>query len=112
MSNQPAARALTAAVVTLLAFGACLYMFLPPMVNETTASIPKTVFIGIAMMSSIVLHLLFVGIAAHRLQRRPWLWVLVALVGFPISSIVGLVLLAFFDDERAAQPAGQPTATR
>src|SRR5258706_8699762 len=105
MSNQPAARALGAAAASLLAFGACLYMFLPPTVAETTASVPKTVLFGIAMACSIILHLVFVGIAAQRLQRRAWLWVLIALIGVPVSSIVGPVMLGFFDEERAAAPA-------
>ena len=109
MSNQPAARALGGAAASLLAFGACLYMFLPPTVNETTASVPKTVLFGIAMACSIVLHLVFVGIAAQRLHRRAWMWVLIALIGFPVSSIVGLVMLGFFDEERAA---AAPAPTR
>lgn len=106
MNHNPAAtRAMSAAAATLLAFGVCLYMFLPPMVDETTASVPKTVLIAFAMASSIILHLVFVGLAAARMHRRAWLWVLIALIGFPVSSIVGLVLLAYFDEEDAAQPA-------
>jgi len=106
MTNAPAARAMTAAAASLLAFGACLFMFLPPMVNHTTANIALTVFLGMAMASSIVAHLVFIGIAAHRLGRRAWLWVVIALIGFPISSIVGMIVLGFFDEEQASPTAG------
>jgi len=105
MTNAPAARAMTAAAASLLAFGVCLFMFLPPMVDSTTANIPLTVFIGLAMATSIAAHLAFIGIAAYRLQRSVWLWVLIAAIGFPISSVVGMIVLGFFDEERKAGTA-------
>jgi hypothetical protein len=105
MTNAPAARAMTAAAASLLAFGLCLFMFLPPMVDVTTQSVPKMVFFGIAMATSILAHLAFIGITAHRLKRRAWLWVLVSLIGFPVSSIVGMIVLGFFDEEQSAHPA-------
>ncbi|HJV60872.1 MAG TPA: hypothetical protein VJ743_07985 [Albitalea sp.] len=105
MTPTPAARAMTAAAVSLLVFGGCLYMFLPPMVNTTTASVPRIVFFGLAMATALFAHLVFIGIAAHRLGRRAWLWVAIALIGFPISSIVGMIVLAFLDDEHAGAPA-------
>jgi hypothetical protein len=49
MSKQPAARAMSAAVVWLLAFGACLSLVLP--IDVTSAS--KVVFFAIVMASSI-----------------------------------------------------------
>ena len=107
MSNPQAARALGAAAASLVAFGACLYMFLPPMVNETTASIPKVVLFGLVMASSMILHFVFVGIAAQRLNRRPWLWVFIAFIGFPVTSIVGLVMLGFFDEEKLTHVASR-----
>jgi hypothetical protein len=104
MSNQPAARAMTAAVVSLVAFGACFYMLLALTVDEALPPVPKIVLAAVGMASSVVLHLVFVALAAQRLQRRPWVWVLIALLGFPVSSIVGLIMLAFFEEERTAQP--------
>ncbi len=110
MSPSPNAhshRALGAATASLLAFGVCRYMMIV-MVNEPNGpSVPFIVFLSLGMATSVILHLVFVGIAAARSNRRPWLWVLLALIGFPVTSIVGLVLMAYFDEERTALPAAR-----
>lgn len=104
MGSEPhtpdAARAMTAAAAALVGFGVCLAMFLPPMVETTTASVGKTVLFAVALAVCVVAHLVFVGIAARRLHRRPWVWVLVSLVAFPVTSIVGMIVLGFLEDER------------
>ena len=107
MSAPSASRAVTASGFALLVFGGCLLMFMPPFVTATTESPAKTVLIGIAIACSLVLHLAFLGIAAQRLNRRPWVWVLLGLLLLPVGSIVALVLFSFFNEERAAVNAAQ-----
>jgi hypothetical protein len=91
-------RALAASAVSLLVACACLALFLPPMVNATVASVPKTVFIALSMTSAIILHWVFTGIAAQRMGRSPLGWVALALL-FPVGGVAALVLLAWFGDE-------------
>ncbi|MDQ2734536.1 MAG: hypothetical protein M3Y55_06010 [Pseudomonadota bacterium] len=94
-ARQPVA----AAAVSLIAWGACVAAFLPPF-NAQANSVPLTVLLGLAIAVTLVLHLVFVGIAAHRLGHSSGKWVALALVTFPIGSIVGLILLEWFDEER------------
>jgi len=103
--NPHSHRALGAATASLLAFGLCLYLVIIMANDPNGPSVPVIVFLSLGMATSAILHLVFVGLAASRSNRRPWLWVLLALIGFPVTSIVGLVLMAFFDQERAALPA-------
>jgi hypothetical protein len=39
--------------------------------------------------------------AAKRLGRSPAVWVIVAVFGFPIASIVGLILFEWFSENQA-----------
>jgi len=105
--SSPAQQAIVAATFSLLAFGGCVAAFLPPLVDRTTASMPLTVMLGIALAVSFVLHLAFIGIAAQRLGRSVVAWVVLAFLFFPIASIVGLVLFEWFSDEQRQQSLGQ-----
>ena len=107
MSSASASRAVTASGFALLVWGACVLMFLPPFVQSTVESVPKVALLGIAITCSLVLHLIFLGIAAQRLNRRPWLWVLLGVLLLPIGSIIGLVLFSWFDEERASMKSAQ-----
>jgi hypothetical protein len=51
----------------------------------------------------LLLHWVFVGIAAHRMARSVALWVGFSALLFPIGSVAALVLLAWLHDE--AEPA-------
>ncbi len=103
-SPAPVQRALAASAVSLLVACACLALFLPPMVAKTVASVPTTVFIALAMAASIVLHWVFTGIAAQRMARSVLGWVSLSLL-FPVGGVAALVLLAWFGDEAALDPA-------
>lgn len=96
-AKQPIA----AAAVTLVCAIACIAAFLPPLVYRTTASVPLMIVVGIAMAVSMILHLIFIGMAARRLGRSPAVWVIVAMCGFPIASIVGLILFEWFSENQA-----------
>lgn len=109
MQISRARQPLIAASVSLLAFGGCVAAFMPPLNEQTLESVPLTILLGIGVAVTLILHLVFVGIAAHRLGRSVAWWVVVALVFFPIASIVGLILAEWFSDEES-RPQGQRTA--
>jgi len=100
MQMSRAHQPIVAASVSLLAFGGCIAAFLPPLNQQTLQSIPLMVALGIALAVSFILHLVFVGIAAQRLGRSAWGWVILALLFFPIASIVGLILFEWFSEEK------------
>ena len=100
MQASRAHQPIVAATVSLLAFGACVAAFLPPLNQQTLASIPLIIVLGLALAASFILHLVFVGLAAHRLGRSALGWVVLALLAFPIASIVGLVLFEWFSEEQ------------
>ena len=99
MHSSPVQRALAASTVALVVALACLALFLPPMVERTTSSIPMTVFVALALASAILLHWIFLGIAAQRMSRSVPGWVGMAVLLFPIGGVAALMLLAWFVDE-------------
>ncbi len=106
MSHADAARAMTAATAALVGFGVCLAMFIPLMLGTTAVSLPKALLFSAAMAACFLAHLAFIGIAAKRLDRRPWVWVMLAAFAFPVTAIVGLIVLGFLDAERSETAAG------
>lgn len=102
MPDRHASPALSASAVALLLFGAGVLMFLPPLVDETIASVPRTVLFSLVIAASLVLHFIFLGIAAQRQGRRVGRWVGLSLLFFPVGPIVALVLLAWHDGEARA----------
>lgn len=102
MSLERAQPAIAGAAVSLIAFGAGVAAFMPPWNAHTLASPLMATLAGIAIAVALLLHLIFVGIAARRVQRNPTMWVVLALLTLPIGSIVGLVLFEFFDAEERA----------
>jgi hypothetical protein len=98
MQQSPVTQAVAPAAVSLVAFAVCVGAFLPPFVERTVSSVPITVLFGLAIAVSFVLHVAFVGIAAHRAGRSAALWAVLTVVFFPVGSIVGLVLFEWFSD--------------
>lgn len=103
--DRQASSALSASAVALLLCGAGVMMFLPPLVDETVASLPRTALFGLVIAASLVLHFVFLAIAAQREGRSPVRWVTPALLVPVIGSIVALVLLAWFENEARAAAA-------
>jgi nucleoside recognition membrane protein YjiH len=99
MTESPAQRALTAATVSLAIAVACVAMFLPPLLSHTTASVLRTVVIALVLASALLLHLVFLGIAASRMGRSVPRWVALSMLLFPIGSAMSLILLSWFGDE-------------
>lgn len=109
MTETSVQRALSASTLALVVACASIVAFLPPMVETTVQSVPRTVLLGSAIAAGMLLHWVFVGIAAHRLARSVAGWVSLSVVLFPIGGIAALILLGFFGDEAARQPATSPS---
>jgi hypothetical protein len=105
MQIAHAKQPIAAAAVTLVCWIIGVACFLPPLLHHTLQSVLLIIAAGIGIFVSMVLHLIFIGMAAKRLGRSPVVWVIVALCGFPIASIIGLILFEWFSDEENQAPA-------
>jgi hypothetical protein len=105
MQVARAQQPIAAAAVTLVTWAMCIAAFLPPLNQYTLKSVPLMVIAGIGIAVSLILHLVFIGMAARRLDRSAAVWVVVALCGLPVASIIGLILFEWFSDEQNQSPA-------
>jgi hypothetical protein len=105
--ESSAQRALGASCLALLVACASLTAFLPPMLEATLTSIFRMALLGCAAAVGIVLHWVFLGIAAHRLDRSAPGWVSLGLM-FPIGGAAALILLGFFSEEPDRHPPPAP----
>ena len=108
MSKKPAQRALFDALLAWLAACASIAMFLPPLVQATTASLPRILGAGLVIALALPLHWIFLGIAARRMDRSVGGWVGLSVLLFPVGSAAALILLAGF----LAEPEGRPAVAR
>ena len=99
MQQSPTTQAVASAAISLVVVALSVGAFVPPFVERTVGSIPMTVAFGIAIAVSFVLHVVFVGIAAHRANRSAALWAVLTVFLFPIGSIVGLILFEWFSHQ-------------
>lgn len=106
MPATPAQRALAASTVALLVALACIVMLLPPMVEQTMASMPRVVAVGLVLACAVGLHWVFLGFGARRMARSVAGWVALAVLLFPIGGAMALILLNWINDEAAGGPAG------
>ena len=108
MSETPAQRALTASTVCLAVAAGCVALLLPPLNERVLESVLRTVLIGLSLALTLTLHWIFLGIAAHRMQRSVAGWVSLAVVLFPIGGAAALILLSWFSSEDHNNPAPAP----
>ena len=101
MQIAHAKQAIAAAAVTLVCWIIGVACFLPPLIQHTLQSVLLIIAAGIGIFVSMVLHLIFIGMAARRLGRSPAVWVSVTLFGFPVASIIGLILFEWFSENQA-----------
>lgn len=94
-----AQQAIASAAVTLVLWILCIAAFLPPLLDHTLKSLFYIIGAGMGIFVFWVLHLIFIGIAARRLGRSAWVWVIIAMVGMPLASIIGLILFEWFSEE-------------
>ena len=99
MQESPAQRALTASGVALALALTAIALFLPPLAEATLASVLRVVGTGLALAIGLLLHWVFLGIAAHRMGRSRGGWVGLAVLLFPVGSVAALVLLSWFAHE-------------
>lgn len=97
---------LQAAMVMLVAALGCVALFLPPLLEATIASPLRAAATGAALGVTLLLHWIFLGMAARRLRRSVPAWVGLSLLVFPIGSVLSLVLLGWFSG--AAAPGRGP----
>lgn len=107
MHESPAQRALTASTVALAVALGALVLFLPPLVRHTLGSVLRIVLTALALAVALLLHWVFIGIAARRMGRSLSGWVGLAVLLFPIGSVAALILLNWFTEESPG-PAPAP----
>ena len=98
MQVDRAQQPIAAAAVTLVLWVLSVASFLPPLFKYTSQSVLLIIAAGIAIFVCLVLHLIFIGIAAKRLGRSPVLWVVITLCTMPLLSIIGLILFEWFSE--------------
>jgi hypothetical protein len=107
MPEIPAQRALAASTLALVVALGCIVMLLPPMVEQTMASVPRLVAVGLVLACAVGLHWVFLGVGARRITRSVAGWVAPAVLLFPIGGVMALILLNWIGNEAAAGgPAG------
>jgi quinol-cytochrome oxidoreductase complex cytochrome b subunit len=106
MTNREAANAATSSAVALFAFAGGVMSFVPPWLDTTVASVPRCIFFGLVIAVSFVLHFVYLGITVRRLGRNVIGWVILAVLTFPIASIVGLVVFGWRQSEHSQARAG------
>ena len=107
MHETPAQRALAASTAALLVCVGCGLLFLPPMIERTLESVPRIVLTGLVLAVALLLHWVFLGIAARRMQRSVGGWVGLSIFLFPVGGMAALMLLAWFCGEA---PGASPSA--
>lgn len=100
-----ARRALADSALSLLVGCAALVMFLPPLVQATTASVLRTLAAALAIALALPLHWVWLGLAARRMGRPAAGWVALAVLLFPVGGAAALILLAWLLHEPGAQPS-------
>jgi len=106
MPETPASRALSAAAISLLLAIGCVAMFLPPLIGRLADSVLAIVLTGCALAALLLLHWVFLGMAASRMGRSAAGWVALSALLFPVGSVTALVLLSWLGDEAGTlQPA-------
>lgn len=100
MSETPAQRALAASTVCLAGAAGCVALLLPPLNERVFESVLRIVVIGLALALGLVLHWIFLGIAARRMRRSVAGYVSLAVLLFPIGGAAALILLNWFSGEQ------------
>ena len=108
MPETPAQRALSAATLALAVAVLCVAQFLPPWLDNTLRSLLRVVAAGVVLAVALLLHWVFVGMAAGRQRRSVAGWVALSALLFPVGSVAALVLLNWLDGEPAQLPQPAP----
>ena len=102
MKEIPEQRALHASTVALLVAVGCIALFMPPLVERTVASPLRAAVTGLALACALLLHWVYLGLGARRMDRSAAAWVSLSVLLFPVGSAAALILLhGFIGDSRA-----------
>lgn len=99
MAESPDQRALTASTLALVVAVGCIAAFLPPLLERTIATPLRATAAGLCLACAMLLHWVFLGIAARRMRRSVAGWVALAVFLFPVGSAAALILLSWLGDE-------------
>lgn len=99
MTETPDQRALTASTVALVVAVGCIALFLPPLLVRTVATPLRATAVGLTLACALILHWVFLGIAAKRMRRSVAGWVALAVLLFPVGSAAALILLGWLGEE-------------
>ncbi len=102
-AGEPAdQRDLTASTLALTVAVAATMAFLPPWASSTLSSVARTVATALVLATAALLHWIFLGLAAQRLEHSAWRWVPFSVLLFPIGGATTLILFNWFADELPA----------
>lgn len=106
--ETPAQRALAASTIALVVAVAALLLFLPPFFERFLASVAHVVGTALVLATALLLHWIFLAIGARRMGRAVTVWLILAVLLFPVGGAAALILLSWFGDEAgmAAPSAG------
>jgi uncharacterized membrane protein len=102
-AESPAQRALAASTLALVAAVAATLLFLPPFFQRYLSGVVYIVGNALVLATALLLHWVFLGIAARRMRRSVAGWVSLAVLLYPVGSAAALILLTWFGDEAAKQ---------
>jgi protein-S-isoprenylcysteine O-methyltransferase Ste14 len=98
-------RALGASTVALVVALGCIALFLPPLLEATVSSVLRSTATALALSCALLLHWVFLGLAARRMERSAVAWVGLSVLLFPVGSAAALILLSWLGDERTETAA-------
>lgn len=105
MSDRHVLSALTASTLALLVCMASGAALLPPLVDLAARSSLHATSFGATLVVAMLLHWVFLGLAARRTRRSVVGWLSLSVLLFPIGSAAALVMLNWLDDEPMPAPA-------
>jgi quinol-cytochrome oxidoreductase complex cytochrome b subunit len=103
VTETPDQRALTASTLALVVAVGCVALFLPPLLDRTVATTLRATAAGLSLTCAVLLHWIFLGMAAKRMQRSAAGWVALAVLLFPVGSAAALILLSWLSKETPGQ---------
>jgi hypothetical protein len=90
---------LSASTIAQVAAVGCIALFLPPLARGTLDTVLRAAATGLGVACALLLHWVFLGIAARRMQRSVAGWVGLSVLLFPVGSAAALILLSWLGDE-------------
>lgn len=108
--ESPAQRALGASTAALVVATLALLLFLPPFLERYLTTVAHLVGNALMLSVALLLHWVFLGIAARRMRRSVAGWVALAVLLFPVGGAAALILLTWFGHEANGTGAAAPSA--